>query len=341
MVVVNFKIVMGASERGPDWMVGVLGLLEGRAAATFVVLAGVGLSLLSARARKEADAARLGACRRVLLRRAAFLFCLGLAYTPIWPADILHFYGIYIALGALLLGVPGRRLWTFAAGLVAGFVAMLLVFDYERGWNWETLEYAGFWTPPGLVRHLLFNGFHPVVPWAAFLLVGMWLGRLDMAQPRRRRRLLLASAAVIVAAELLSRLALRSLRGAVSGLDDETLQALVGTGPMPPMPPYMLSGGASAIVAIVICLMLGDRCGASVWARPLIATGQLALTNYVAHVVIGMGALEALGWLHDRTLGFAVAAAATFCGAAAVFSLGWRQRLPRGPLELLMRRLTG
>ena len=51
MVVVNFKIVMGAGDRGPDWLVSLVGLLEGRAAATFVVLAGAGLSLLSGKGR--------------------------------------------------------------------------------------------------------------------------------------------------------------------------------------------------------------------------------------------------------------------------------------------------
>jgi uncharacterized membrane protein len=46
MVVVNFKVVMAASEADPGWLASLVGLLEGRAAATFVILAGVGLSLL-------------------------------------------------------------------------------------------------------------------------------------------------------------------------------------------------------------------------------------------------------------------------------------------------------
>ena len=45
MVVVNFKIVMGAGQNGPAWLVSSVGLLNGRAADTFVVLAGVGLPL--------------------------------------------------------------------------------------------------------------------------------------------------------------------------------------------------------------------------------------------------------------------------------------------------------
>ena len=55
MVAVNFKVVMGAGSAGPDWLVGVVGLLEGRAAATFVVLAGVGISLMSSSSRMAGD----------------------------------------------------------------------------------------------------------------------------------------------------------------------------------------------------------------------------------------------------------------------------------------------
>ena len=48
--------------------------------------------------------------------------------------------------------------------------------DFDRGWNWATLSYRDFWTIEGFLRHSLFNGWHPVFPWAAFLLWGMWLG---------------------------------------------------------------------------------------------------------------------------------------------------------------------
>ncbi|MCJ7726176.1 MAG: heparan-alpha-glucosaminide N-acetyltransferase domain-containing protein, partial [Acidimicrobiia bacterium] len=73
MVVVNFKVVMFAGERGPDWLQSVVGAVDGRAAAMFVILAGVGASLMTADARTRGDPAGLAAARRRLLRRAAFL----------------------------------------------------------------------------------------------------------------------------------------------------------------------------------------------------------------------------------------------------------------------------
>ena len=109
MVIVNFKVVLGADKQGADWLVWLVGLLDGRAAATFVILAGVGISLLSRRARKNNDPLALAEKRKTLLKRALFLFCFGLIYAPVWPADILHFYGIYLLLGAVLINASDRN----------------------------------------------------------------------------------------------------------------------------------------------------------------------------------------------------------------------------------------
>ena len=340
MVVVNFEVVMGAGRAGAGWLVGAVGALEGRAAATFVVLAGVGLSLLAGRARSSGEAMELARVRRRLLARALFLFAVGLLYTPLWPADILHFYGIYIAVGALLLRASGRALWGLAALFALAFVVLLLAFDYEAGWDWETLSYGGFWTPAGMVRHLFFNGFHPVIPWTAFLLAGMWLGRQELGDRRARARIGVLAALVLVAAEGLSRLLVSSLSEGASAETTETVGALLGTAPMPPMPLYLLSAGASAFLVIALCASLTAKRPDARWVRPLAATGQLALTLYVAHVLIGMGALELGGMLEDRSLAFAVGSALLFCAASVVFSALWRGRFRRGPLELVMRRMT-
>ena len=83
MVIVNFKVVMGAELNN-----GLLSLLtqalEGKAAATFVVLAGIGLGLAGAKSVNHTIL--------VTLKRAVFLLVLGLANTLIFDADILHYY---------------------------------------------------------------------------------------------------------------------------------------------------------------------------------------------------------------------------------------------------------
>jgi uncharacterized membrane protein YeiB len=341
MVAVNFKIVMGAETAGPDWLVWVVGLLDGRAAATFVVLAGVGISLMSFSSRQADDRAAVARDRGTLLRRAAFLFVIGLAYTPIWPADILHFYGVYIAAAVMFLTASVRRLLGGATALVLLFMALLLPLNYEAGWDWDTLSYQGFWTPLGMIRHLFFNGFHPVVPWLAFMLVGMALGRIDLTDARIRARVLRWSVSAAVFAETAS-WGLKGLVGAaaLSRQDEADLLAVFGTDPMPPVVLYMVAAGGTAVTAVVLCVWLGTQYRNSVWIRPLVATGQLALTLYVAHVVIGMGVLEAASLLEDQSLSFAIMAAVAFCILGVVFSTMWTRRFRRGPLEWVMRLVT-
>lgn len=340
MVLVNYKIVMGTGQDGPRWLVLLAGLFEGRAAATFVILAGIGISLLTREARVSNDPVRLARNRRTLLRRAAFLFLAGLLHTSVFSADILHFYGVYIAVAALMLVTPTRRLWVVSGVLVMAFVVMAVTLDYERSWNWETLEYRDLWSPAGTVRHLIFNGFHPVVPWLAFLLVGMVLGRQDMRHRGTRRRVFAWGAGVALAAESLSWLCVHTFTRSAGPADEAFVVAIFGTAPMPPMPFYMLAAGGTASAVIAASVAVGERYQGAAWLRPLVATGQLALTLYVAHVVVGMSVLDAMGRLGDQTLPEAMAAISVFCVVGVAFSVLWLRRFRRGPLEAIMRALT-
>lgn len=341
MVAVNYKLVIGSTTDSDSLLAAFTELFEGRAAPLFVMLAGIGISLVSSRNRTTQNFQGLRENRMMLLRRAIFLFVVGISYTPIWPADILHFYGVYIGICAFLLSVSNRCLWSSASFFVFGFLILLLFFDYEQGWNWETLEYSAFWTVHGMVRHIFFNGFHPVFPWTAFLLVGMWLGRQEMSHPVFRKKIILVSVPVVLVAEILSSNLVRLFSVDASPEQKELVASLFGTSPMPPMPLYLLSSGATAIIIISLCVTLAEQCHGKWWMKPLIATGQLGLTNYVAHVVIGMGILEELDLLGNGSLPFALGCAVTFCFAALLFSHFCLLKFSRGPLEWCMRKITG
>jgi uncharacterized membrane protein YeiB len=341
MIIVNFKIVLGAENQGPQWLAWLIGLLEGRAAATFVILAGVGMSLLSRRARLSGDRRAMAAKRTALLKRAAFLFCFGLIYAPLWPADILHFYGIYMLIGLCLINASDRQLWSLAVAFVIGFGVLLFLFDYDSGWDWHSLTYVDFWTASGLVRHLFFNGFHPVVPWTAFLLVGIWLGRRDMTDPAVRRKIFAGGLTATLLAETASRVLTPWMLIQFPGQDPMDIQALCGTAPIPPMPFFMLSAGGTALMLIVACVVLSDKIKTAQWLfNPLITTGQFALTFYVAHVVIGMGTLEELGRLDNQELTTAVGSALCFCAIGVTAAMVWRRFFDRGPLEWVLRKIT-
>ncbi len=341
MVIVNFTLVIKAPEGGADWIDLLTGIISGRAAVTFVVLAGIGMALMARSAKTSGQMNRIKTVRNLILKRALFLFFIGLAYWPIWPADILHFYGVYMAIGAFLLFGPPPRLWHSAVASATIFVVMIMLFDYEIGWNFETLSYKGFWTPTGFVRNLFYNGFHPVFPWLSFLLLGIWLGQQDLLDPERRRRIMLAGLVVALIAECISLIMVETLQQMSLDISSEDIYALLGREPMPPMPLFMLQAGGTAVFVVGLCVGLGERFTKADWLKPLISTGQLSFTVYVAHVILGMGSLEIFGWLENPPPFVRSIAPFAFFFFAVLFSHMWRKKFSRGPLEWVMRKMTG
>jgi uncharacterized protein len=190
MIIVNFKIAMNA-ETGNMLLMNFAGAFEGRASALFVILAGVGVTFLTNKARESSDGALVLKNRLSLIKRGLLLITIGLVFTPIWEADILHFYGFYFLIAAAIFTVNNKSLLFISAIIMLIFPALMLFLNYEQNWNWSTLTYENFWSFDGMIRHIVFNGFHPVFPWAAFLIFGVWLGRQDLSQSLIRKNCLL------------------------------------------------------------------------------------------------------------------------------------------------------
>ncbi len=333
MIIVNFKIVFG--DQGPGWLKIIADFFSGKAAATFVVLAGVGLALMTNSAIRQKDKAKLKIATSRILKRALFLFVVGLSYIWIWPADILHFYGIYMLLLLLFISQKQTYIWIGTIVLIGSYPVLMYLFDYSTGWNFETLDYPTFWSLDGFFRNLFFNGFHPVFPWAAFMLFGLWLGRQDLRDRHFLKRLTKTSLVVFFAIQVGS-----YFLGKLDPSDD--WQAVVGTSPMPPLPLYMLNGISFSTFLIAICILWAQGREEHSMVKALHKTGQLALTFYVAHVVVGMGLIE---FLLDQPLGtysitFSVLYALSFSLLCIVFAHFWLKHKKAGPLEWIMRKIT-
>src|SRR5262249_47600065 len=179
MVIVHFSFVMHDDDLPPGPLDTIVELLDGRAAAVFVILAGIGVSLLSRRAVADPDPQALAETRRTLRRRGLVLLVVGFVNLTIFTGDILRVYGISLFVAAELLTATNRRLLDTALSCEIVFLVLFLTIDYSSHWNWDTLEYRRLWTPGGIVRNLFYDGFRSIFPWTGLLLFGMWLGRFD------------------------------------------------------------------------------------------------------------------------------------------------------------------
>ena len=129
MVIVNFKIAMNA-EVGSEFLLVFASLFEGRASALFVVLAGIGITFLTNKAKESQDTKLIFRGRKTLIKRGVLLIFIGLAYTRIWPADILHFYGFYFIIAAFAFNIKDRNLLIVAILIMALFPTLMIFIDY-------------------------------------------------------------------------------------------------------------------------------------------------------------------------------------------------------------------
>jgi uncharacterized membrane protein YeiB len=303
-------------------------LAHGRASILFVLLAGIGFSLMTRRVREAR--AGLRPLWAALAWRCAVLLLAGLALQRLGHEVnvILAVYALLFAVaGALVRAGDGVLLVVAGLGATVGPALWLgLQVRADAPFSGRPPQLGD---PPGeVLLSLLLTGPYPLVTWVAPFALGMWLGRRDLTDPALQRRLAVLAGAVAVAAALLARLAAR-LRGGRVG--DLSWQLLLTDAPHGQMPLWILGAAGTSVLLLVACLAVERRWGDRP-LRPLALLGQLSLTFYVAHLV-------ALAWVRPlpHTLLQGAAISAVMVVVAAVAAVLWRRRFRRGPLEVLVR----
>jgi len=339
MIMVNFKIVFGST--GNEGYKYITSFLEGKAAAVFVVLAGIGIAFMSNNAVKSNNKIKLKSIRTKIAKRAIFLFIIGLLYTPIWIADILHFYGIYMLITLLFISSSQKLIFNLALSLILVYPLLMLIWNYDTGWNFKTFVYSEFWSVSGFFRNLFYNGFHPVIPWTAFMLFGLWFGKQDLSSNKFIKKSILISISLFVTMLILSNVLLLTLS---DGNHTTLLQLkqVLGTNPMPPLPIYMISGTSFAIFIISICILIAKKYKTNFIIVALTKTGQLALTFYIAHVIIGMGFIELIypEKIGNYSIQFSIMYALAFSAFCVLFAVFWTKYNKTGPLESVLRKIA-
>ncbi len=299
-------------------------LPHGRASTLFMLVAGISVSLL-ARARPPTTLAGH------LLWRAALLLPLGLALQMVAGARlvILQTYALMFVLAIGLVRLPQRWLLIIVGsaaalgplGFLYGRMQAPLVFDREA---------LVFGRPPGEIVHgLVLSGPYPLITWIVPFALGIWLGRRDLRDPGLCHRLVLWGTGVALAVASIA-VGLQAWLGEPGF--EATWAQLMSMDPHSQMPLWLAGGTALAVAVLGISLSLADMAGRGLW--PLIATGQVALTFYVVHVL-------ALGiWpraLQSDDVGEALWICAAFTAVTLAAAVLWRAVLRRGPLEMLLQ----
>ena len=337
MVFINFPYMLARRE-GVDGasaaLAWVVHIPSGRASSLFVTLAGVGVSMLARRAYRSGDwRERLRAIRTLLLR-AACLLPGGVLLHDVWNIDILHFYGVYLTLAALFFVFAPTLVLVLSAFVLISVGVLLDVLPLS-------IPEAPFLSPLGFLVDSFIDGVHPVFPWLSFLLYGLWLGRQDLKNVAWRRRMMATALALFGVLEL-SSIGLTSLLllQPVAALSEHV--GLFGTS-WTPDPLYVLSACCTATFVIMLShelLAFAHSQHKAAWLRPLISTGQMALTIYVTHALVGVVIPVRLGYGRDMSIELVAAYAGAFLFCVVVAATVYRLLFARGPLEWVMRMVS-
>lgn len=339
MVLINFPLFLAAIEADAGtplaWFANVH---YGRAAALFVTLAGVGVALMG-------RGANPWAVRRTLLLRSLFLFVLGNALILVWPIDILHFYAFYLAIAALTLITLPR--WALLVGIVLIAAATLAI-----NIAWPNIESeldvsllfppvegddSTYWSPMGMAQNVFISGVHPVLPWIAFFMAGLWVGKYDLTDRATRQRMMMLGALLGVGAPFVSLL-----------LEYATLDGLLPPNAMlylgvlhAPSPLHLFAAIGTSIFVIALSQAIVARWPNARIVRALVHAGQVALTLYLAHALLGVVLPQDVLGMPRLPLAWVVGYALAFSAVAIVLAHLYRLRFKRGPVEFLMRAVAG
>ena len=341
MFIVNFNFSFGSIMAPSDFCGRFLNIFTGNSTAIFIICAGMGVSLMTNASSYSKE--ERAALKSKILKRSWFLFALGLLLYNWWSGDILHFYGGYMHVAAFLLFVPKRYYLLGALIAIIIFHLLLFVIPIGTGWDFSVFNYTDFWTPFGFLRNTLYNGWNSMFPWISYFLVGMFLGRLNWQDRIVKRNVFLLGLSVF--------LVIQTLRFMVrQDFFNPFWSDYIMAEYFPPYLPFVLVTMAFALMVISICMVVGERFSTNRVVLALQKTGQMTLSHYVIHLTLGMLLMAFLtskhytGLLEDEVPTepiYILVYSIVFYFVSVIFSELWKRKFKNGPLESVMRKISG
>jgi len=356
---------------------------EGRSSALFATLAGFSLMLIAGRLEPKTGVAGRQAKARIAIR-AAVLLVLGTVMINFYgDVVILASYGLFFLLALPLVRLSARTLAIIAAGIavvgpvVAFGLRSLITEPVKAAFKaYDPLAQLG---GAGLLD-LVLTGFYPALPWMAFIIAGMALGRLDVSSGAVRKRLAVFGPALAVFAYGTSWLLAQLFDGVREAADMQSARGPGGGGDkaaglkdlgsaadmMPPsggsdmLPPSgagsawsLLTSGPHSGMPFDVIGCVGVAISVIVFA--MMAVDRLPLLQRLAAPVIAVGTMSLTAYvghflLSSQMSGSGVTAGAEsqtswtpvlmFVFGAMAFAFVWSRFFSRGPLEYLLNLAT-
>ena len=331
-------------------------VFSGRSSALFAVVAGVGLALLTGGSQPRSGRALAGD-RRGIAVRALMIALVGLTLGGLDTsiAIILFHYGILFLLALPFVGMRAPKLALWAAA----WVALSPVLAYlVRPWLYENVSpssldanitWESFLEPATLLADVLFTGFYPVVQWLSYLLIGLVIGRLRLAELPVQVGLVAAGIVAAAGAKFLSYYLLVDRGGFEALLETNSGRIwplarmmevnlagveqtgswwwLAVSGPHSGSPLDLLHTAGTAAAVVGVCLLL-TRAQPNL-LLPLSAAGAMTLTLYSVHVWV-MSVTDAQPVPPEPVWLFWISAV-----AAAAIGIAFSKLGSRGPLEMV------
>lgn len=322
MIIINFDAVMINPIVGhPGFLANVI---QGKAAALFVMLAGLGYGLaMNNKTWKNVI--------ELTCKRAVILCIFGLINCLVFEADIIHNYAFYFLFCLFFLPLSNKVIIFSTIALIACSQLMIMVWDYDSNWDWQNLSYNNFWTWAGFFKNLFFNGWNPVMPWITFMLVGIILSRMPLKNSHQQLKILLIGLSLFLLSTLISSNVL-SLLG-----PESDIVFLFHTKPIPPNFIFVTAAIGSSMAMIGLCLLLENFLGKMRLLQMCTPAGKQTLTWYIVHIFAGMGYLELSNRIANQTPKQALLASVIFCCVMTLVAYIIRKKFRRGPFESLMK----
>ncbi|MEP7112223.1 MAG: DUF418 domain-containing protein [Ilumatobacteraceae bacterium] len=312
-----------------------MGPLSTRFAATFVMIAGMGITLLTNRGRLGRDRARRSADRWTLIRRGFLLYCFGFFMEWFWNGTILFFYGAFFMAGAALFLLRTR--WLILIGGIAAIAAAALQWwaydtDHDTSWLFGGWYTSGpYRSPRRLAFDTFVNGTHPLLPWLAFLCAGMVIGRY-LPLRSELRRVLAALGVLLVTGTYFAEHVFA---------DTPLRSRLFATDPFSRSLNYTICALGSSIAAFCVIGWIAYVTRSTRVTRAFAAAGRTTLTLYVLHVLVFNALVNRWHVIRPAGLDVALAFAAGFWFIGIIAAALWQRRFGIGPAEWLYRKFGG